>query len=172
MDQENKTGETSKKGLYIIIGIIVILVILWFAKGAFTRSITGGNVDRNLDGSTTYSNNDGTVTVGGNKLPDNWPSDAPKYPNASIQYSGSSNPQTGEEGSAIVFTTSDTLQNVVDFYKKELASSGWKIEQTANVGSSTVISAAKDTRTLGVYISDAGNGQVSVTVGIGMSKSQ
>ena len=165
MDQENKGSGTSKKLIYIVTGIVVILLIGWFAKGSI-RSIMGVDVDRNLDGSATYSDGDTTVTVGTNKLSDNWPSDAPKYPNAAIQYSGSSNPQTGEEGAAIVFTTSDKVQAVADFYKRELASNGWVIEQTANIGGSTVLSAKKDTRTIGVYIADAGGGQVSVTVSI------
>ncbi len=167
MDQENTTGGMSKKWLYIIIAVVAVILLGWFFKGSF-YSVPGANIDRNLDGSTTYSSDQGQVTVGGNKLPDNWPQDAPKYSNANIQYSGSSNPQTGEEGSAIVFTTSDSVQAVVDFYKNELISNGWNIEQTATVGPSTVLSAVKDTRTLGVYIADAGNGQVSVTVGIGM----
>ena len=177
MDQGNKSVEgeaKSKKGLYIVGGVVVVLLIVWFAKASFMNAIpgTGVNVDRNLDGSATYKTDEGEVTVGTNKLPDNWPSDAPKYPNATIQYSGSSNPQTGEEGAAVMFTTSDKVQAVVDFYKRDLTSNGWVIEQTANVGGSTVLSAKKDTRTFGVYIVDAGDGQVSVTVGIGMPKSQ
>src|SRR3989344_3893943 len=117
MDQENKGSGTSKKLIYIVTGIVVILLIGWFAKGSI-RSIMGVDVDRNLD------------------------------------------------GAAIVFTTSDKVQAVADFYKRELASNGWVIEQTANIGGSTVLSAKKDTRMLGVYIADAGDGQVSVTVSI------
>ena len=58
------------------------------------------------------------------------------------------------------------ITTLADFYKRELASNGWVIEQTANIGGSTVLSAKKDTRMLGVYIADAGDGQVSVTVSI------
>src|SRR3989338_5990767 len=134
------------------------------------RSATGVDVDKNTDGSTsyTYTNEQGTATVGSNKLPENWPSDAPKYSNATIQYSGSTNPQTGQAGAAVVFMTSDSVQKVVDFYKKELASNGWTIEQTATVGPSTVLAGKKGDRTIGVYIVDGGNGQTSVTVGIGL----
>src|SRR3989344_2958778 len=142
----------SKKLLYIVIGVVVVLIIGWVAKSSM-RSLTGVDVDTRMDGSTTYSNDEGTVTVGGNKLPDNWPSDAPKYQNADIQYSGSSNPQ-----------------EVVDFYKKELTSNGWTIEQTATIGASTILSAKKNERTFGVYIADSGDGKVSVTVGIGIPK--
>ncbi|OHA27241.1 MAG: hypothetical protein A3C06_04075 [Candidatus Taylorbacteria bacterium RIFCSPHIGHO2_02_FULL_46_13] len=159
----------SKKLLYIVIGVVVVLIIGWVAKSSM-RSLTGVDVDTRMDGSTTYSNDEGTVTVGGNKLPDNWPSDAPKYQNADIQYSGSSNPQTGEAGASVVFLTSDNAQEVVDFYKKELTSNGWTIEQTATIGASTILSAKKNERTFGVYIADSGDGKVSVTVGIGIPK--
>ena len=171
MDQENQPvknnqdNKSSKKGVYIIIGIVVIIIIGWVAKSSM-RAVTGVDVDRNFDGSATYSNDEGSVTVGSNKLPDNWPSDAPKYANATIQYSGSSNPQTGAEGASVMFLTSDSVQKVVDFYKRELVSNGWTIEQTATVGPSTVLFAKKDDRTFGVYITDTGSGQVSVTIGI------
>ncbi|OHA28049.1 MAG: hypothetical protein A3D56_00010 [Candidatus Taylorbacteria bacterium RIFCSPHIGHO2_02_FULL_45_35] len=172
MDQENQQvqdnggGKSSKKGLYIIVVVIAgILIIGWMAKGSM-RAVTGVDVDTKIDGSATYTTNDGTVTVGGNSLPDEWPSDAPKYPGASIQYSGSSNPQTGEAGIALSFLTSDSLQKVVDFYKEELPSNGWVVEQTMNSGGSTVMAAKKGDRTFGLYIADSGDGKVSVTVSI------
>lgn len=176
--EETQKSEKSKAGLYMLIGAGVVVVIAF----AVVRGIIGGvantaataaaraagvNLINNGTGGATYSdNNGGSVTVGGNKLPDNWPSDAPKYPDANIQYSGTSNPQTGEAGSAIVFTTGDSAQSVSDFYKKQLAADGWTIEQTANMGASSVLSAKKDTRTFAVYITDSGSGQTSVTVGI------
>ncbi|HEY9584101.1 MAG TPA: hypothetical protein VJI33_00765 [Candidatus Paceibacterota bacterium] len=174
MDQENQPVQAednkgSKKGLYVIVGIVILVLIVWAVKSSM-RSVTGVDIDRNFDGSATYSNEQGSVTVGSNKLPDNWPADAPKYGNATIQYSGSSNPQTGAEGSSVMFFTSDSAQKVTDFYKKELASNGWTIEQTVNAGPSTILSAKKDQRTFGVYITDAGDGQVSVTIGIEIPK--
>lgn len=171
MDEQINGGQSprSNKTLYIIIAIVVLIALVWlFTGGIGKMALKKAGVDLNYspDGSTTYETEEGTVTVGGNTLPSNWPSDAPTYPNASIQYSGTNNPQTGAEGSAVVFLTEDSMQIVVDFYKKELASNGWKVENTATIGGATVLAALKDTRTLGVYISDVGNGQVSVTVGI------
>ncbi|OHA21002.1 MAG: hypothetical protein A2849_01695 [Candidatus Taylorbacteria bacterium RIFCSPHIGHO2_01_FULL_51_15] len=167
-EQQQQVGGKSKTGVYIVVGIVVLLVIGWLVKGVMFRSVTGVDVDRNLGGATTYSNEEGSVTVGGNKLPDNWPSDAPAYKNATIQYSGTSNPQTGEAGAAVVFTTTDSVETVVRFYEKELAANGWTVEQTAAIGGSTVIAAKKDTRSLGLYVVDSGNGEVSVTLGISM----
>jgi len=180
MDETNQAPQANsgqKKGLYIIVAIVVIALALYFLGGLGTpQGMLGGvggvNIDQNADGSATYTSSDGTVTVNGNKLPDNWPSDAPTYPNAAIQYSGSSNPQTGAEGSAVSFTTSDSVQTVTDFYKRELVSKGWVIDQSASVGGATVLTAKKDTRTFGTYITDAGNGQIAVTVGIEMPDTQ
>lgn len=186
MNSENQTitpesnNKSSKRTLYIIAIVIVLILLFALLKGSNNGNPGTGaentnpmdmsaiDMTRNPDGSysKTYSNGEGSITIGGGKLPADWPSDAPKYANASIQYSGSSNPQTGEAGSAVVFMTSDSVEKVVEFYKKSLVSNGWKIEQTANMGMSTVISATKDTRTFGVYISSAGEGKTSVTIGI------
>src|SRR3989344_2541681 len=129
-EQQQQVGGKSKIGVYIVIGIVLLLIIGWLVKGVMFRSVTGVDVDRNLGGATTYSNEEGSVIVGGNKLPDNWPSDALTYKNATIQYSGSSNPQTGEAGAAVVFTTTDSVETVVRFYEKEPAGKGWTGGQT------------------------------------------
>lgn len=158
-----------KSLLFIIIGLVLIGGIGYFAMNAVKNpsiQYNGVSVNPNSDGSITYSNDEGTATIGASSLPDNWPSDAPSYPNSKIVYSGSSNPQTGAEGAAVSFTTSDSINDVVEFYKRELASNGWSIESTANVGTNTVLTAKKDTRTFGAYIGDMNNGQVTVTVGI------
>src|SRR3989338_6672852 len=94
-DQVIVENKKSNKGLYIGIAVVAIIIIIGWGMKSSVRSMTGVDIDRNMDGSATYSNEQGSVTVGGNKLPDNWPSDAPAYKNATIQYSGTSNPQTG-----------------------------------------------------------------------------
>lgn len=159
--------------MWYIIGAIVLVVLVggYLSRGAGFMGMRAAGVDMspNADGGTTYSNNEGTVTVGGTAMPSNWPSDAPaNYSGASIQYSGSSNPQTGEAGSAIMYTVNASAQRVVDHYKNELARNGWTVEGTANAAGAMVVSAKKDTRTFGAYVVDSGSGAVSVTVGIGM----
>src|SRR3989338_2629122 len=166
MEQENQGNNLSKKKLYMIMGGVVILLVGWSLIGGLGRSLTGVGVDKDNGGSTTYSKNDGSVTVEGNKLPDNWPSDAPKYKNAQILSSVASNPQTGEAGAVIAFSTSDSIQTVIDFYKKELASNGWTVEQTIATETGTILVATKDDRDFSVYIGDSGDGKVGVTVSI------
>ena len=167
----------SKKSLWYIIGIIIVVLIVgkiaWgmFGKSAMERayeSATGVDVDYNGNGSATYSTSEGTATIGANSLPESWPKDAPKYPGATIQFSASSNPETGKPGAAVVFQTSDSAEKVTDFYKRELASNGWTIEGTATFGVATTIAANKGDRQIGIQIADAGNGTTQVTVGIEM----
>ena len=158
---------------YIIGGIVVLALVGWFfmrGTGGLMGAATGVDVDRNADGSMTYSNEEGTVTVGtAASMPANWPSDAPaNYAGAAIVYSGTSNPQTGQTGSAVSYTVRASAQSVADHYTQQLSSSGWTIQATANMAGATVVSASKDTRTFGAYITDTGDGNVTVVVGIGM----
>ena len=159
---------SNNKIWYLAGGVVVLLLIGWFlTRGAASRA--GVNVDRSTDGSTTYTNDEGSVTVGANKMPDNWPSDAPENAaGSSITWSGSSNPQTGSPGAGVQYTVKASVQSVVDHYKSKLQSAGWTVRGSANVGGATVLSATKDTRTFGAYIVDGGGGQVSETAAIEM----
>lgn len=173
MEQEIKNKISQKKTIYIIIGVVVVLFVgksLIGGLGSSRNSMSGYGFGKNINGSKTFSNKDVSVTVGGNKLPDNWPSDAPKYRNGTIVYSGSSNPQDGESALSVMFTTKDSAQAVADFYKQSLVSNGWKIEESVVMGASTIMSAKKDTRTFSIIISDGGNGEVSVSANVLLSK--
>ncbi len=173
MDPVNQVGQTSggsKRGLYIIIGILVLIVLGFLMRGSFSRSeIYGTSVDKNFDGSTTYKNDYATTTINGNKWPDNWPTDVSKYSGATITTAGSTNAQAGVEGSQVMFTTSDSAQAVLDFYKKELTSSGWtssapgKPITGSQVGGMIVLSVKKDKRNINIGITNA-DGQSKVTL--------
>ena len=183
MDDTNTqpVAGSNKKIFYIIGGLVVLgLVGGMMSRGAgymgmggpagyMGMKAAGVDVQPGPGGAATYSNNEGSVTVGGNKMPDNWPSDAPSnFAGASIQYSGSSNPQTGQAGSALVYTVKASADAVAAQYKSELNAKGWTIESTANVAGATVISAQKDTRTFGAYISSTEDGNVTVQASISM----
>jgi hypothetical protein len=170
-NQANAQGG-SNKWVYILIGIVAVLVVLGlFAQmsGYMMMRAAGVNVVPNMDGSATYTATDGeggSVTVGGNSMPENWPSDAPaNFAGAQIQYSGTSNPQTGSAGAAVVYTAQASASAIVEHYKQAFAAQGWTIENTANMGAASVMSAKKDERTFGVSIVDAGDGSVQVSVG-------
>lgn len=173
MDETTQVAAPSnKKWIWIGLGILVLigLALIGFRGSGIGSAYfaPGADVDRNLDGSTTYSNNDGSVTVGsGASMPANWPSDAPTaYSGATILYSGATNPTTGESGSAVAYTTSASVASVVEYYDARLKAEGWTIVSSAQAAGAHVISATKDTRAIGVYIMADGQGTTSVTAGV------
>lgn len=183
MDPINQTGQTgggSKNVLYIIIGVLVILLIGgYFMRGNFgmMRSVNVGGynaeVNKKLDGSTTYKSDYGTVTTNSNTLPKNWPSDVPVYTNGTISQSTSSD-MMGTNASQVTFTTSDSTQTILDFYKGGLASSGWvslypgKPITGTQMGTITTLMAKKDSKTFSVMITtnkETGKQVVTITTG-------
>jgi hypothetical protein len=177
MDEQTNTPPdapaSNKKWLYIGGGVVILIILAALFGGFGGRGFgpayvaPGTDVDRNMDGSTTYSTNEGSVTVGGNSMPANWPSDAPPaYSGATIVYSGTSNPQTGEAGSAVVYTTTASADTVVAYYESRLKAEGWTVDATGAAAGMRVITATKDTRTFGVYIGSDSNGTTSVTAGV------
>lgn len=170
---ENTTPPTSGSGnkMWYIIGAIIVLLLLgWvISRGVGGAAIIASGGTPNLDGSATYTDNEGnTVTVGSSSMPENWPSDAPQnYAGASIRYSGNSNPQTGKAGAAVVYTANASVKSVYDYYDSRLKAEGWTIDATASVAAgANVIAATKNGRTFGVYIVSTGANTVSVTAGL------
>jgi hypothetical protein len=160
----------SKKGLYIVIGILVLIILGFLFRDSlgFSRKVSvggmEGQVTKKLDGSTTYTNDYGTITTGTNRLPDGWPSDAPMYKNATITGTVSSKMQTGLDGLSVTFTTTDSLQTVLDFYKKELVANGWTgVGQSTTMGNVTVLSSKKGNQIFGITVLNAGTGELKVT---------
>ena len=130
--------------------------------------MNGVNVDRNLDGSTTYESGYGKVTTNPNKLPSDWPGDVPTYPNSQITQVSTVDTQiVGTEASSMVsLTTSDSAQMVGDFYKADLVSNGWSINTSMSMG--TNVFAVKDNRMVNVITSalKTGGSMVIVSTGI------
>ena len=172
MDETQKTVGSNKTIWYIVGGLLILAVIGGgMSRGAGYMGMRAAGVDvrPGMDGSATYKTNEGSVTVGGNKMPENWPSDAPaNFAGASITYSGSTNPQTGAAGSAVMYTVKASGDAVAAQYKAELEAKGWKVEQVANVAGATVMAAKKDTRTFGVYITAGENGETMVQASVSM----
>lgn len=148
------------KWLYAGIGVVVVLGLVGFLA---SRTMMNGTQTQ------TYSNNEGSVTVGTNaSMPSAWPSDAPaNYAGATIVFSGNSNPQTGKNGAAVSYTvTGTTAKAVADYYKNTLTSNGWTVEGSMDLGTQMVVGAKKDNRTFGASIVDGGNGTITVTAGL------
>lgn len=77
-------------------------------------------------------------------LPREFPKDVPIYPKSEVALSS-----VTPEGTNATFNAKATLQNVFDFYERELPRTGWTVTEKASFGM-TIISATKDTRELSV----------------------
>ena len=136
------------------------------AEKAIERS-SGGKAQVDLgEGSMKVKTKDGTAEWGSNKLPADWATDAPIYPGASIQFSGSSNPTTGQPGAVAILETKDSNTQVLEYYKKELAAQGWKIVANFETGTSATIAASKGDRNIGIT-SATSEGKTVITVAVG-----
>lgn len=158
----------NKKIILIIVGIVVLWGLWSVVSGYLYRKsaenlvegLTGVEVDTNRDGTATYTTDGGTISTS-NKLPDNWPSDAPNYPGATITFSAAVNKTTENtnEGSSVTLSTKDETAKVVTFYKEELKKQGWEISEDANFNNITTLAAKKDSRNFSVMVSPAEEGQ-------------
>lgn len=155
----------SQKTLYIIGGVVVVVIV-----GLIITNMMGGfgGFRQNMDGTQTYTNGQGSVTVGSNaSMPSGWPTDVPaNYSGAKIVFAGNSNPQTGKQGSAVSYTVEGaTVKAVADYYKNGLAVQGWNIEGTMDFGAQAVVGGSKDGRRFAVSISET-DGVVTVIAGL------
>lgn len=126
------------------------------------ENASGGDADVDVQGGTTrVTTSEGTVTVGEQELPADWPTDVPAYPGSTIQAAGTVNGQ----GKGALFQTSDASADVVAYYKTQLAAGGWTMDTVAAMGSISVLSASKEGRTVAIQIA-ASEGQTIITVGL------
>jgi hypothetical protein len=130
----------------------------------FSKNILGckGVVDDS--GNMKLTTHEGTFATG-QKLPADWPTDAPVYAGADVQYSASVNPTNGKPGKAVVLMTKDDTKAVESFYESELVKQGWTIAEDAHTPVGYVVSATKDTRILSLMVGGA-EGRTTITLGV------
>jgi hypothetical protein len=158
----------SKKTLYIIIGAIAVLALFSLIPAIFgfifsraLYGVAGVDVSSHINGSTTYSDQKGnSATIAPTSYPDAWPSDVSRYENATL-VGNISTPQ----GVAVDFTTADSAETVVNYYKSQLATLGWKVEVFGNRGNTSILNATKDSRQV-TLLAEVKDGTTNVTLAI------
>jgi|SRR3989344_2988291 len=182
MDNIPEAPKSGKKTLWIVLLVILVLLIIGGfvvtrVIGAIGRKVietaiekgTEGDADVNFsNGEVTIQSDKGSVTYGSTKLPDDWPADVPVYPSAMIGFSGSSLGTEDTKMTAMIQSvTEDSVESVMNFYKKEIVSKGWKITGTQATAGTSVIVAEKDTRALAIQVVTDGSSGSSITISVG-----
>ena len=141
-------------------------ILLLSACSRSTESTMEQQIDLNDDGSMHVETNEGTYDAGSNRLPDDWPTDAPIFAGATVQYSGAANPTTGKAGAAAVLMTTHSPSEVLDFYTAELKKQGWTVTSTMEAQGTTILGATKGSRALSLMVGSV-ESQTSITIGVG-----
>lgn len=156
--ESNPAGQKSEMKKWIIIAIVVIAGLSFIkiifspeniAENLIEHASEGNyNVDIDRDGSMQVTSEDGdTMNINTGKsatLPDKWPDSIPVLSDAKIEYSASVSDGQGGENLTITYETSDSVSDVVDYYKEELVDGEWVIEVTMATGDGSMISATNE----------------------------
>lgn len=162
------------KIILIALGVIVILVVVSIiGVGLFLRRVVHDNVSvkEGANGKAEVSIN----TPGGQLKVSSKPEiseeklGVPIYPGAqaaegagSVSFTGTDN-KSGTFGGA-AFTTTDSMDKVVDFYKSRLGSKATVLETTAEGKHSVVLNVTNENSWKTITIEDEGNGTTKIAV--------
>jgi len=167
----------------LVTGVLVVLLALALAgcggdKAAeeITEQVAGEAIGGDVevdDDTVTVTTDEGQATISGGEgaLAEGFPEEFPIYDGATVKASAAV-----ETGGATQYTatlgTSDPVGDVFDWYKSELSSNGWSIENEMRVstgeGESAVVSAKKDGMEAAATIAeDGGETAVVITLATG-----
>jgi hypothetical protein len=159
----------------LVVGAVVLVGI--GIRGSGERAMedaleraTGGDadVDYDGDGNVRVRTEEGEWSTGG-ELPKDWPSDVAIYGGATVLYSASADPATGERGFYAALQSTDAAAEVAAWYQQRIAADGWTVASTTNVNGATYLGAEKDGRTLAVSVTPAEGGS-SIMLGVAEEK--
>ena len=127
------------------------------------------------DGQATTMNFTGSqgeqasITAGdGARWPSDWPDFAPAYPGAKVLSSMAANGKDGK-GGMVSFTTGDSAEKVIAFYRAQAQSAGIGTVATAEAGGSRQFSASDEARGRSLNVSATSEGgatQVALLAGM------
>ena len=128
----------------LLIGVFVIALALALA------GCGGDDVDVKVDeDSVTVTTDDGTATIAGGEgaLAEGFPEEFPIYDDADVEVSAVAKGD-GEAHYSAALVTSDSVADVYAWYKTQLPSKGWTIENDAQTstadGATSMLSAKRD----------------------------
>lgn len=167
-----------KNNIPMMIGIAIgIVLILGFAVKSCVKAVTNIATDtiieKALEQSTgtdaTVDTTNGVININtkdgsfstSNTLPTSWPSDAPVYPGATIQYSGTS----PTSGTAVIMQTTEASDIISTYYIEQAEQNGWTLENNAQVSGNSVLSFTKGSQSLSVLVTPTADGS-TITMGI------
>lgn len=154
----------------LIIGLVFVLggcksvedKVAEEVTGGIIGSATGGDVEVD-DDSVTFETDEGDVTVAGGEgtLPDAFPDDFPVYDDADVASSTSFEGE-GQVQYHVTLATSDSVDDVYEWYKDELDSQGWTIDEDMKMstddGETAALSVTKGDMGASVTVSEGGEG--------------
>lgn len=88
------------------------------------------------------------------KIPAEFPSDFPVYPNATFRSYGPMVKANPSLGNILILETPDSKADILDFYRKELAAQGWKVEKPYSEAPDS-LAAGKGARRVSVGVLDS-----------------
>lgn len=164
----------NNKTLIIVLAVVAVIVILpvivfsvfafWLSRGDNATDLTEGiiesatgstDVEINKDGSSfNIETDEGSISVGEQKLPDNLPSAVVIYENQKV-VSVITNNQDGSKVWSFTSESSDDATKVNEYLVTKFAENGWTAVSTSTYNTTTSYSLTKDNLTA----------QISVTAG-------
>ncbi|MFO0862211.1 MAG: DUF4190 domain-containing protein [Candidatus Saccharibacteria bacterium] len=137
--QTKKTNEGGR-GMAIaalVIAIIEILlgaILLFVVMFAFNKALKDNGVNVNNGSVNVTGKNGESLSVGNAKVPDGFPSDVPIYKPSDVILSLKT-----KEGYNVTLATSDSAQQVSDYYQTQMVNNGWTKDDTGAVFNANVV---------------------------------
>jgi hypothetical protein len=177
--EKKEKREVNKKALILVIlaAAVVLMVVLggiFYRKakdsivGNIFSRLTGGTVDVDKDGDkVTVTLDEGEFSFEEEgRLPDNFPSDFPIYPNAKLVSSWMAS-GNDTDGLSLIWETEDSVSKVSNYYESELEEAGWTLSFTSETEDSTTFAFEKNDVSgfIGVTVEESKTA-ISLTLGL------
>jgi hypothetical protein len=139
-----------KGSLRVLVALAAVVAIVAMSGCGFTveqavksgvESATGVKVDTSGDAVTVTGKDGSSTTVGGKELPAGFPSDVPVFEGAITSAMNAK----GDKGESFVvgIDAAAAPAEVAAWYKEQLASAGWTVDNSVAMGEGTAIQATK-----------------------------